>query len=560
MALAFRSVSKSYGEKVILDNVSFTLNTGERVGLVGANGVGKSTLLKMVMGDVEIDGGEVVVPPGVEVGYLPQTFDFADELTIAELIFQSQRELRELETRIRELADRMADTSGAELDRVMEEYGDLSARFEQRGGYEMEYRTELVLEGLRLGHVAKERRLSTLSGGQKTRVGLAALLISAPDLMLLDEPTNHLDFATLAWLEEYLSGYGGALLFTSHDRQFLNRTATRILEVDEYKHVIKEYVGNYDHFMVQKQRERIRWEEDYVRQQEEIKELKLRMKETGHQVAHNRAPKDKNKMAYNKHGAAVQSAVSRNVRSAEKALERIYKEKIPMPPQPMRFKADFNPEALHNKTAMMVANVYKSFADGTELFKGISFSLDSKSRILILGENGTGKTTLLNLLAGKVEASEGTVFVAPEIKLGYLQQEDSYPFPEETVLEAFRKDLVGYRDEHVAKLLSYQLFTYEEMERKVGQLSPGQYRKLQIAKIMSSDANLLLIDEPTNHITFDVLEEFEQALERFPGPVLTVSHDRWFINRFRGEVWTLEKGTLVQKDTNLHSNNFHSIP
>lgn len=547
-ALVFSGVTKSFGKKRIMDNLTFHVNQGEKAGLVGANGAGKSTLLKMVTGDVEADSGYITLADGMAIGYLPQVLDAGQEQTIEQFIFAAQRELLAIESRLRELEAIMQDSAEAELEAVLHEYGRLMTRFEQRGGYEFDYRCQYVLTGLGLADLPRERSFATLSGGQKTRLGLAALLIRSPDLLLLDEPTNHLDFAALAWLEEYLQTYRGTLLISSHDRQFLNKTVSRILELDEHSHQIKEYTGNYDAYLEQKRRERQKWEEDYEREQAEIKQLRQRAKEKAHRVAHNRGPTDNDKFVPHYRGERVQSTISKNIRAAEKALERILNDPTPAPPQPLRFQPDFHPERIAGNTAMTVSQLRKSLADGTVLFEGISFTLETDDLLLIIGQNGAGKSTLLDILAGKITPDGGTVTIAPQVSIGYLRQEMTCANPHETVLDAFRQGLVGYREDHIAQLLSYQLFRYEEFHRKLGSLSPGQYRKLQLAKLIASRANMLIIDEPTNHLSFDVMEELEQALALFPGPVVTVSHDRWFISRFKGDVWLLENGRLQKQE------------
>ncbi|HEU4962394.1 MAG TPA: ABC-F family ATP-binding cassette domain-containing protein [Bacilli bacterium] len=558
MALYVQDLCKAYGEKVVLEQVSFLLNGGERVGLVGPNGVGKTTIIKILTGDLAADQGTVTIPEGVEVGYLPQHFDPKTDRTIAEWIFDSQRALRAMEQRMNELATQMTTVTDEDaLAAVIEEYGEISARFEQRGGYEMEYRTEVVLAGLKLSQLDTDRPLSTLSGGQKTRVGLAALLISSPDLLLLDEPTNHLDFATMAWLEDFLTTYKGAILLISHDRQFLNRTVTQIWELEEHKRRLKEYAGNYDQYLLAKQKARLRWQEAYERQQEEIRDLRLRMNETGRQVGHNRPIKDHNKMAYNRHGTSVQNTISRNIRAAEKQLERIMENPVPAPPQPLRFQVDFDAEKIGARTALMGSHLRKVLPDGTVLFDEVNLALSNKSRVLIQGPNGSGKTTLLRLLAGQGKADDGSLSLAPAIMMGYLEQEIDYADGEQTVLDHYREGLVGSREEQIARLISSHLFRYEELSRRVDQLSPGQYRKLQLAKLIASGANLLLLDEPTNHLSLDVMEEFEQALLAFPGPILVVSHDRWFIQRFQGEfggeVWEMADGRLSTPTTANYS-------
>ena len=541
MLLRVDDITKAYGDNQVLNGVSFSLDAGRILGLVGANGVGKSTLLRIIVGDEEADGGSVHLGSGVEIGYLAQALQDAAHGTVAQAIDHALGELRAVETRMRALERAMADDDG--LDDVLAEYGRLSELFERRGGYDLEHRRARVFAGLNIDAIAPARPLATLSGGEKSRVGLAALLLGAPDLLILDEPTNHLDFAALEWLEGYLQDYRGGVLVVSHDRRFLNRTVHALVEIDEQTRTGQQYGGNYDFYAEVKAQARRRWEEEYVVQQEEIRTLQRFIHGKARQVAHNRAPRDNEKFAYTHKGERVQDAVSRNLRSAEEKLHRIEADPIPRPPRPLRINPDFDPTALANHTPLVVEGLRKAYA-GRTVLQDVSFALTAGQRIAIVGPNGAGKSTLLRILAGEETPDAGTVTVAGSAVVGYLDQEQQNLDPAATVLENFRQGRSGEWEEIKAELMGYHLFTYPELEKRADTLSIGQQRKLQIAILIAQRANVLLLDEPTNHISLDVLDEFEQALLEFPGPIVAVSHDRHFLSRFAGEIWQMDEGRL----------------
>ncbi len=542
MLLNVNELSVSYGVQAVLHNVSFVLNAGQRAGLVGANGAGKSTLLKAIIGEVMPDSGAVAIPAGAEIGYLPQTVPAYGDETLDDLIYQAQGDLRQLEARLHELE---SDMAGAEAgDDLFAEYGRLTEQFERRGGYELDYRIDIVFSGLRLSHIARDRRVATLSGGEKARVSLAALLLKSPDLLLLDEPTNHLDFFALAWLESYLAAHRGGLIVASHDREFLNHTANLILEIDEHSRALKQYKGDYDAYLAAKAVERVAWAEAYARQQEEIKELRHAIRVQARQVAHNHA-RDGGKAAYDFKGGRVDWAVSRNVRAAEERLTRIEADPIPKPPEAMHINPEFDPHTLEGRTPLAANGLGKAFGRRVVL-QDVSFALHPHSRILVVGPNGAGKSTLLRILAGLLPPDAGQVRLGQSVKLGYLDQEQETMNATETVFDAYRAGTIGFREDIEAEFFRSGLFSYAEVNKQVGELSVGQRRKLQIARLIAARANLLLLDEPTNHVSFDVLEEFEQALFDFPGPIIAVSHDRRFIQRFGGEVWELREGRLIQ--------------
>jgi macrolide transport system ATP-binding/permease protein len=545
MLLSVEQISKAYGDNQVLNHVTFALNPGQKLGLVGANGVGKSTLLKIVVGEVEPDGGKVALAPGTRLGYLPQVLHDADALTVDQLIMASLAELQQLETRLRELETAMASANG-NLDALLADYGQISEQFERRGGYDLDHRREAILAGLQIEHIDRTRPVGTLSGGEKSRVGLAALLLQEPDLLLLDEPTNHLDFLALAWLEGYLRDFRGGLLAVSHDRHFLNQTVQAIVEIDEHSKEAKLYNGSYDFYAQVKAQERIKWEESYWTQQEEIWELRKVIKFKARQVGHsNRAPRDNDKYIVYFKSQRVDDAVARNLRAAEEKLRRIEEDPIPKPPRPLEINPTFDPAALVSRIPLLGSELHKRYGQQV-ILDGISLAVDASSRVVIIGPNGAGKSTLLRILAGVEQADQGTVTRAPSVVLGYLDQEQQTLAPQQTVFEGFRAGRPGDYEEFKAELLGYGLFTYPELAKPVGTLSVGQKRKLQLASLLAQRANLLLLDEPTNHISLDVLEEFEQALSNFAGPVIAVSHDRRFIQRFAREIWEFKEGKLIR--------------
>ncbi len=546
MLLAVRDLSRSFGPITVLDGVSFVLNAGERVGVVGANGAGKSTLLRILVGEETADAGSVSLTPNISVGYLAQSVPLDAGRTIDDLVRAAVGHIRELEARMRQLEAAMAaDGSESDLAAVLAEYGQVSTRFQDAGGYELDHHIAEVLAGLGLAELARTREVRTLSGGEKARVGLAALLLRSPDVLLLDEPTNHLDGTALEWLEAYLARYAGGALVVSHDRQFLNRAVNRIFEIDDHTHQLKRYEGGYDAYAAAKVAERARWEEEYQRQQEDIKQLRRRMRETSRAVGHpNRQPPDNDKFARHFFGERVQTTIARNVRSAEEQLRRIEADPVPKPPKPMRFNPRFNAEALQSRSALTLSHISRTLG-GRPILHDLSAALDPGTRVILVGPNGAGKTTLLRIIAGLDAPDAGSVRVAPGAQIGYLPQEPALANLDRTVLETYGDGLVGQESTFIAGLIGHGFFRLDDLAKTVRQLSVGQRRKLEVARLIAARPNVLLLDEPTNYVSLDVLEAFEAAVLSFPGPVIAVSHDRWFIQRFGGIVWELADGRLT---------------
>lgn len=548
MYLAINDISKSFSYHHVLRGVSFVVNSGERVGLVGANGVGKSTLLKIIMGEYEADGGHITLSDDARIGYLEQHINVDDDQTITTMIAQATDDLHRLEARMRDLEAQMTTTEGDALDAVMVAYGTTLEKFEQYGGYELDARVDQVFAGLRVDHLPRERHFATLSGGEKSRVGLALLLLGSPDVLLLDEPTNHLDFASLMWLEDYLQSYRGAVLIVSHDRHFLNRTVTAIVEIDEHSRKAKRYNGNYDIYAEAKQSERRKWAQDYAAQQEEIKalrhEIKVSARRNDNYRAYNAFSGDKFLKNFKK--AGHEATISRRVRTAEERLKRIEADPIPEPPDDLRFDGDFDPAALRGRMPLTVANVHKSY-NGRVILEDVSFTLGLDSRVVLVGPNGAGKSTLLKILMGLETPDRGEVIFHPAVRLGYLHQEPGLFHPDQTLWAAYAAGMSADDERRLKAIaISSGLFRYNDLAKHVGTLSSGQERKLQIARLMATGANLLILDEPTNYVSFDVLEGMEDALRHFPGPIIAASHDRRFMQGFGGQIWELRERHIIK--------------
>ncbi len=442
----------------------------------------------------------------------------------------------------------MAVATGPALDALLDEYGLLAASFQERGGYDLDHRIAATLAGLGLAALPTERLVERLSGGERARVGLAALLLRAPDTLLLDEPTSHLDSAALDWLARYLSGYAGAALIVSHDREFLNGAVTRIVEVDERERVLTSYAGAYDAYLRAKTAARLRWEEEYARQQEEIAALRARMREAGQATAHPKSVTQTRygKMAYDAHGAAAQRGASRNIRNAEERLRRIEAEPIAKPPKLMRFHQRFRSEEIRTAQIIRAEGLTKRLG-GRDLARDISLIVTPETRVTLVGPNGAGKTTLLRLLLGHIAPDGGSVRVAASARIGYLAQEPTACDPARTVLEVYREGFEGPDATFIAGLIGYGLFQLDDAQKPIGALSPGQRRKLEIARLLAERPTVLALDEPTNYVSLDILDVFEAAVTEFPGPVIAVSHDRYFIRRFGGDTLELRDGQLIRR-------------
>ena len=546
VTLQVREVSKSYAQRLVLRAVTFALNQGDRAGLVGANGAGKSTLLRIIAGVEESDSGIVSPGPSVELGYLPQTPLAAPGQTVDDLLYEAAGQLRRIEARMRELESEMAVAHDDALDAALAEYGQLTTRFQDHGGYELDHRIGETLAGLGLASLPRDRPVERLSGGERARVGLAALLLRAPDALLLDEPTSHLDDAASAWLGAYLRRYPGAALIVSHDRTFLNDSVTRILDLDERERTLTEYAGDYDAYARAKSAARARWEEDYERQREEMAALRARMRETAQASAHPKPVEQTRygKMAYDAHGAAAQRRASREIRNAAERLRRIEENPVLKPPKILRFTQVFRSDAPRSELLIRAEGVSKRLG-GRELLRETDLIVTPETRFTLVGPNGAGKTTLLRVLLGLLPPDTGVVRVAASARVGYLAQDPAPAPPGLSLLQAYRAGYEGPDAGFIAGLIGYGLFQLDDVATPVESLSPGQRRKLEIARLLALRPTVLALDEPTNYISLDLLEAFEEAIIAFPGPVLAVSHDRAFIRHFGADTLEVRDGALI---------------
>ncbi|MER0240767.1 ABC-F family ATP-binding cassette domain-containing protein [Streptomyces sp. HSW2009] len=530
--ISLRAVTVSRGDRLLLDDVTFSVRPGERIGIVGENGSGKSTLLRLVAGVDRPDRGEVTCTADGGVGYLAQTPELSPNRSVADAIDQALGELREMERRLRALERTLGTADRDQLDA----YGELLTAFEARGGYEADARIGRALTALGLAGVGRERRLGELSGGEQARLGLACMLAAAPEVMLLDEPTNHLDGAALTWLEESLRSHRGTVLAISHDRVFLERIATALVEVDGDRRTLVRYGGGYPGFVAERAAARHRWEQSHREWCAEVAAVAESSVTTASRVAPGRARKDGNKMAYGRDRGRVQASVSSRVRNAQERLRRLHADPVPPPPAPLRFAAR---PALGTASGELVA--LEDVRVGDRLLVD-SLSIRAGERLLVHGGNGAGKSTLLQVMAGVLPPDDGRV--SRRGRIGYLAQEIPVGNPRERLLSVFGRGLPHGPDEHAAQLLSYGLFRERDFHLPVGSLSVGQRRRLALARLLARPMDLLLLDEPTNHLALDLVEELETALAHWSGALVVVTHDRLMRSRFTGTHREMKAGRL----------------
>ena len=510
--MTVQGVSKSFGMNCVLKDVSLTLRQGARMGLIGVNGSGKSTLFRLIAGQMEPDEGAISLMRGTRVGMLTQEADIQSDLTVREELSRVFEPVRDMERRLRALEEEMAQkhADAAELDRLSREYARLTDRFEDAGGYEWPSRIQGVLSGLGFAKGREDQPASVLSGGEKTRLCLARLLLTQPDLLMLDEPTNHLDLASIQWLEDTLKKYRGTVLIISHDRYFMNSVCDCMAEIS-MRH-LAQYEGNYDQFSLKRQA-------DIERQ---IREYKLQQAE----IARQQAIIQRYRM-YNRE-KSIRAAESR-----EKRLEKMEKLEKPVSEQHVRFS--FEARRRSGDDVLKARGLAKSF-EGRRLFENFDLHLRAGDRVAIIGPNGVGKSTLLNIIARKLKADAGEVEFGANVDLGYYEQHQTGLDPEKDVLNELWDAFPRLDLDRVRSVLALFLFTGDDVYKKVGMLSGGEKGRVSLCKLMLKRDNLLLLDEPTNHLDMDSREVLEGALEDFDGTILAVSHDRYFINRVANRV------------------------
>lgn len=540
-------ISKTYGIETVLSEVTFIVNKGERVGLVGPNGCGKTTLLRIISGLEEADAGQVRFdPPELSAGYLAQALIFAEGESVSQALTRAaadnSRAWQTMQTLTAAMAEPPAGQTVADLTAA---YAEAEARFEAAGGYELEHRLEAVLTGLNLADIPRELPVDRLSGGQKTRLGLAGLLIQQPQLLLLDEPTNHLDIDALDWLETWLNTYAGAVLIVSHDRAFLDATTTRTLVIDPETHTLRDFPGNYSFYVETVARETEQQWQAYKDQQDEIARLRAGAQRVRGQAVMKKGGKGDSGDKFAKGHFSNRSAryVSK-AKQVERRLEQLLTEdRIEKPARHWTLKLNFADDEGGARQVLSLAGVKMAFGDRT-LFSDVTATLNHGQRIALIGPNGEGKTTLLRIIAGELEPAGGQATLGKGVKLGYLSQEQEILDPESTPYDTIRAAAVDMHESDIRSFLHFFLFAGDEVFTQIGNLSFGERTRLMLALLVAQGCNLLLLDEPVNHLDIPSRERFEEALSQFPGTVLAVVHDRAFIKRAATGVWELRGGTL----------------
>lgn len=515
MQLVVDNLSKSFGVKTVFSGVSFMIDKGEKIGLVGINGSGKSTLLRCLLQNGYSDGGSVRFETGTRVGYVEQGFGNIGNGTLWQFMMNSCPEVLQLRERLQKLEARAAELKpGAELDGVLDEYASVTRRYEYIDGYNYEIRIKMVLNGLGFPEDVWEKPAQNFSGGQKTRILLAAALVKNPDFLILDEPTNHLDILMTEWLEKYLQDFKGGLLIVSHDRKFLDNVATRILEM-EGGH-LQSFKGNYTKYMAQKEIQTATLEAAYAAQQDYIARTEAYIR---------------------RFKAGIKSKMARGRQSQLDRLERI---EAPVHNEEFELKLPPAPESAER--VLILEDLTVGYKDN-KLVKNINLVLRRGEKAALIGPNGSGKSTLLKTVLGEVAPLKGKAQTGNRVKVGYFSQSYERLDENQTVLDNFLTEY-GMDDGHARSLLGGMLFHGDDVFKEIGTLSGGQKARLVLLKLVLDGANFLILDEPTNHLDILARETLEAALEAFDGTLLVVSHDRYFIGEIAGRIWEIENNTL----------------
>ena len=504
--------------KKILDGLTFQVDSGERVGLLGKNGCGKTTLLRILTGQLDWDEGEVVLAPDKRVGLISQIPVYPAGYTVEDVLDTAFRPLREMEEEMEQLAARM---ERGEDPALLRRYDQLTAAFEAGGGYDTDTRKNKVCSGLQIGPGMREQLFDRLSGGEKTRVNLGRLILEDTDILLLDEPTNHLDLKATEWLEEYLDKFKGTVLAVSHDRWFLDRVVDRVIEIQEGK--AEFYSGNYSFYVVEKERRYQEKLKQYEKEQAKIQQLE-------------KAAEQLRIWAY-----SGNDKIFKRAQSMEKRIERM--RTTDRPTRERKMEVRFGEREFRGDEVLTIKGLSKSFGQRA-LFSGVDLEVEGGERIALLGDNGTGKSTLIKILMGEEGPDEGKIRMGPTVKIGYLPQIIHFDHPERSLLDTMLYELDCTAQTARNRLASFK-FRGEDVFKPVSALSGGEQSRLRLCMLMDEKINLLILDEPTNHLDIQSREWIEEAVEEYEGNLLFVSHDRYFIDRFATRVWVLEDGQVT---------------
>ena len=520
MILACHNISKSFGDKLIVKNGSFHIEEREKAALVGVNGAGKSTILKMIMNEEPTDEGDIILAKGKTIGYLAQHQHLIPHGTIYEELRSAKADVIEMEQKLRSIEHELKSLSGDALENRLETYNRLQSEFEARNGYACESEITGVLKGLGFTEEEFSKKTDTLSGGQKTRVALGKLLLTNPDILLLDEPTNHLDLNSIAWLETFLSNYQGAVFIVSHDRFFLNRVVTKVVEIENGE--LRMYIGNYHAYSEKKQQLRDARLKEYLNQQREIR--------------HQQAVIEKLR-SFNREKSI------RRAESREKMLEKMTPVEKPQDaPREMHFTLE--PSCVSGNDVLSVEGLSKQFGSQI-LFRDVNFEIKRGEHVAVIGDNGTGKTTLLKILNQVQKADAGSFTLGAKVQIGYYDQEHHVLHDNKTIFDEISDDYPSLNNTQIRNTLAAFQFTGDEVFQEISTLSGGEKGRVSLAKLMLSEANFLILDEPTNHLDIMSKEILEEALNNYSGTVLYVSHDRYFINQTATRILELVNQTFV---------------
>ena len=520
MILSCQNISKAFNEQPVLSNVSFHIEDYDKAAIVGINGAGKTTLLRIIVGQQQADEGIVTLSKDKTLGYLAQNQDVDSENTIYDELLSVKADIIFMEQKIREIELNMKTVSGTELEALMDSYTRLTHSFDLLNGYAYKSEVVGVLKGLGFEEAEFSKKISTLSGGQKTRVALGRLLLQKPDLIILDEPTNHLDLNSITWLETYLLNYKGAVLIVSHDRYFLDRIASKIIEIDQTKAV--SFTGNYSDYAIKKEQLRAAAMNAYLKQQQEIK--------------HQEEVIDKLK-SFNRE-KSIKRAESR-----EKLLS-----KIEVLDKPTQARTDIHmtltPRCTSGNDVLHVKGLSKSFGSQT-LFTDLEMDIKRGEHVAVIGDNGTGKTTILKIINDLIPADKGQITLGTNVHIGYYDQEHHVLHMDKTLFDEISDAYPYLSNTEIRNTLAAFLFTGDDVFKHIDNLSGGERGRMSLAKLMLSESNFLILDEPTNHLDIASKEILEDALNAYEGPVLYVSHDRYFINRTASRILDLSEGRLI---------------
>ncbi|PXY22420.1 ABC-F family ATP-binding cassette domain-containing protein [Prauserella muralis] len=519
--LRVHDLAFGYGDRVVFSGLDLTASAGHRLGLVGENGVGKSTLLRLLAGLDEPQAG--TIEGGGDVGFLRQELPFAASARFGDVVDDALAEFRTAAARLDALTERLAEEPGDEA--ALAEYGRVLEWAQAHDLWDADRRAKLVCAGLGLGDIEPFRPLGGLSGGQRARLALAALLIRRPETLLLDEPTNHLDDAAMEFLQRHLSALTGVVVLASHDRVFLDAVCTDIVDLDPALGGPARYGGRYSDYLEAKRAERARWEQRYAEEQEELRRLRHDVAVTARDINHHRGPRDNAKMAYDFKGGRVQRQISRRVRNAQQRLAELERTQVRKPPQPLRFAARLTGRPPEDGLALSVRDV-----EVPGRLRLGALDVGPSARLLVTGPNGAGKSTLLAVLAGRLAPARGTVHRAPGIGVGLLEQDVEFADPRRSPRQLY----AAAAGAQAPPLHALGLLAPRDLDRPVGALSVGQRRRVALAILAADPPDVLLLDEPTNHISLALAEELSDALAEAPGAVVVASHDRWLRRGWEG--------------------------